>query len=198
MIPCYVIVPGWDSQRRHSWNWFGHVVGLRTLVKSPGAAWGRPDQAGVSLHRGAQYSLQWTSSEKVIFIGRGAQSGKIGAKWLHFPGECSFSCFRRGSVTHVRVNPLCGANKVRTLSKVSVLWHEFGRKWSPGKGWPVRLALRSYQSPATAGFKIEPRRPERWIITIPSSDQWLATIGNHWKTIATNGFGDQKPLKNHC
>ena len=41
-------------------------------------------------------------------------------------------------------------------------------------------------------------RPERWILTIPSSDQWLATIGNHWKTIATNGFGDQKPLKNHC
>ena len=41
-------------------------------------------------------------------------------------------------------------------------------------------------------------RPERWIVTIPSSDQWLATIGNHWKTIATNGFGDQKPLKNHC
>ena len=36
-------------------------------------------------------------------------------------------------------------------------------------------------------------RPERWIVTIPSSDQWLATIGNHWKTIATNGFGDQKP-----
>ena len=22
-------------------------------------------------------------------------------------------------------------------------------------------------------------RPERWIVTIPSSDQWLATIGNH-------------------
>ena len=41
-------------------------------------------------------------------------------------------------------------------------------------------------------------RPERWIVTIPSSDQLLATIGNHWKTIATNGFGDQKPLKNHC
>ena len=41
-------------------------------------------------------------------------------------------------------------------------------------------------------------RPERWIVTIPSSDQWLATIGNHWETIATNGFGDQKPLKNHC
>ena len=41
-------------------------------------------------------------------------------------------------------------------------------------------------------------RPERWIVTIPSSDQWLATIGNHWKTIATNGFGDQKPLENHC
>ena len=41
-------------------------------------------------------------------------------------------------------------------------------------------------------------RPERWIVTIPSSDQWLATIGNHWKTIATNGFGEQKPLKNHC
>ena len=41
-------------------------------------------------------------------------------------------------------------------------------------------------------------RPERWIVTIPLSDQWLATSGNHWKTIATNGFGDQKPLKNHC
>ena len=41
-------------------------------------------------------------------------------------------------------------------------------------------------------------RPERWIVTIPLLDQWLATIGNHWKTIATNGFGDQKPLKNHC
>ena len=51
------------------------------------------------------------------------------------------------------------------------------------------------------------RRPERWIVTIPSSDQWLATIENHrktfgtngfqtknhWKTIASNGFGDQKP-----
>ena len=41
-------------------------------------------------------------------------------------------------------------------------------------------------------------RPERWIVTIPSSYQWLATIGNHWKTITTNGFGDQKPSKNHC
>ena len=33
-------------------------------------------------------------------------------------------------------------------------------------------------------------RPERWIVTIPSLDQWLATIGNHWKTIDTNGFDD--------
>ena len=41
-------------------------------------------------------------------------------------------------------------------------------------------------------------RPERWFVTIPLSDQWFATIGNHWKTIATNGFGDQKPFKNHC
>ena len=41
-------------------------------------------------------------------------------------------------------------------------------------------------------------RPDRWIVTIPSSDQWLATIGNHWKTIATNGFWTQKPLENHC
>ena len=38
-------------------------------------------------------------------------------------------------------------------------------------------------------------RPERWIVTIPSSDQWLATIGNHWKTIATNGFGDKKTIE---
>ena len=55
-------------------------------------------------------------------------------------------------------------------------------------------------------------RPERWIVTIPSSDQWLATIENHWKTIVSNGcqttkplknhlyqwFSDQKPLENHC
>ena len=25
----------------------------------------------------------------------------------------------------------------------------------------------------------QPIRPERWIVTIPSLDQWLATIGNH-------------------
>ena len=55
-------------------------------------------------------------------------------------------------------------------------------------------------------------RPERWIVTIPSSDQWIATIENHWKTIVSNGcqttkplknhwyqwFSDQKPLENHC
>ena len=41
-------------------------------------------------------------------------------------------------------------------------------------------------------------RPERWIVTIPSSDQWLATIGNHWKTIVSNGWRTIKPLKNHC
>ena len=59
--------------------------------------------------------------------------------------------------------------------------------------WPSRARFN------TAKNKTSPvTRPERWIVTIPSSDQWLATIGNHWKTIATNGFGDQKPLKNHC
>ena len=36
-------------------------------------------------------------------------------------------------------------------------------------------------------------RPERWIVTIPSSNQWLATIGNHRKAIATNGL----VTKNH-
>jgi len=40
-------------------------------------------------------------------------------------------------------------------------------------------------------------RPERWIVTIPSSDQWLATIGNHWKTIVSNGRRTIKPLKKH-
>ena len=59
---------------------------------------------------------------------------------------------------------------------------------------------------------IQQPRPERWIVTIPSSDQWLATIENHWKTIVSNGcqttkplknhwyqwFSDQKPLENHC
>ena len=53
------------------------------------------------------------------------------------------------------------------------------------------------EPPPPPGQSVQPR-PERWIVTIPLSDQWLATIGNHWKTIATNGFGDQKPLKNHC
>ena len=43
-----------------------------------------------------------------------------------------------------------------------------------------------------------PGRPERWIVTIPSSDQWFATIGNHWKTIVSNGRQSIKPLKNHC
>ena len=59
-------------------------------------------------------------------------------------------------------------------------------------------ADKYHQAPAFDKEVIDLNRPERWIITIPSSDQWLATIGNHWKTIATNGFGDQKPLKNHC
>ena len=30
-------------------------------------------------------------------------------------------------------------------------------------------------------------RRRRWIVTIPSFDQWLATIENHWKTIGCNG-----------
>ena len=46
--------------------------------------------------------------------------------------------------------------------------------------------------PASMGI-----RPERWIATIPSSDQWLATIGNHWKTIMSNGCRTTKPLNNH-
>ena len=49
-----------------------------------------------------------------------------------------------------------------------------------------------FDDQATSCFGERPR-PERWIVTIPSSDQWLATIGNHWKTIATNGIGHQKP-----
>jgi len=40
-------------------------------------------------------------------------------------------------------------------------------------------------------------RPERWIVTIPSLDQWLATIENHWRTIVSNGCRTSKPLKNH-
>ena len=28
--------------------------------------------------------------------------------------------------------------------------------------------------------------------------QWLATIGNHWKTIVSNGGQTIKPLKNYC
>ena len=40
-------------------------------------------------------------------------------------------------------------------------------------------------------------RPQRWIVTIPSLDQWLPTIGNHWKTIVSNGCRTTKPLKNH-
>ena len=36
-------------------------------------------------------------------------------------------------------------------------------------------------------------RPRRWIVTIPSLDQWLATIGNHWKTIVSNEKTIEKP-----
>ena len=67
-----------------------------------------------------------------------------------------------------------------------------------------------WSSDAPEGYSSS--RPERWIVTIPSSDQWLATIENHWKTIVSNGcqttkplknhwyqwFSDQKPLENHC
>ena len=90
--------------------------------------------------------------------------------------------------------------------------------------WSTRRVI--YYQRGLVKMETSPNRPERWIVTIPSSDQWLAsienywktvvsngcqttkhwkTIGtngfqtkNHWKTIATNGFGDQKPLKNHC
>ena len=38
-----------------------------------------------------------------------------------------------------------------------------------------------------------PQLDKEWMVTIPSLDQWLATIGNHWKTIDTNG----PTVKNH-
>ena len=41
-------------------------------------------------------------------------------------------------------------------------------------------------------------RPEQWIVTIPLSDQWLATIENHLKTIVSNGCQTTKPLKTIC
>ena len=42
-------------------------------------------------------------------------------------------------------------------------------------------------------------RPQRWIITIPSFDQWLAPIENYRKTIGCNGCQTKwlvNPLKN--
>ena len=59
--------------------------------------------------------------------------------------------------------------------------------WTYAGQWSLKKSLVLYQS-----------RPERWIVTIPLSDQWLATIGNHWKTIVSNGRRTIKPLKNHC
>ena len=45
----------------------------------------------------------------------------------------------------------------------------------------------------TAALIIIIIRPRRWIVTIPSLDQWLATIGNHWKTIVSNEKTIEKP-----
>ena len=38
-------------------------------------------------------------------------------------------------------------------------------------------------------------RPEQWIVTFPSSDQWLATIENHWKTIRVQWLPDYKTIE---
>ena len=40
-------------------------------------------------------------------------------------------------------------------------------------------------------------RPQRWIVTIPSFDQWLQTIENHRHSIGTNGCLTKKPLPFH-
>ena len=89
-------------------------------------------------------------------------------------------------------------NRVRRLS-VQENWYNWDHfqcraTREEGSGWEqaggVTIKISNIQNLVN--------RPEQWIVTIPSSDQWLATIGNHWKTIANNGFGDQKPLKNHC
>ena len=44
------------------------------------------------------------------------------------------------------------------------------------------------------GFRVSVR-PQRWIVTIPSLDQWLQTIENHHHSIGTNGC---HTIKNHC
>ena len=40
-------------------------------------------------------------------------------------------------------------------------------------------------------------RPQRWIVTIPSFNQWLQTIENHRHSIGTNGCHTKKPLPFH-
>ena len=76
--------------------------------------------------------------------------------------------------------------------------------------WSTRRVI--YYQRGLVKMETSPNRPERWIVTILSSNQWLATIENHWKTIVSNGcqttkplknhwyqwFSDQKPLENHC
>ena len=73
------------------------------------------------------------------------------------------------------------------------LW-AFSQNW-PISGWCEDIGWVFLLLPPPFRTK---SRPERWIVTIPSSDQWLATIGNHWKTIVSNGWRTIKPLKNHC
>ena len=79
----------------------------------------------------------------------------------------------------------CGAQK--SIFQNSLQWTE----WK--QGFKHRVCPSHFTSWHTTDC-----RPERWIVTIPSSDQWLATIGNHWKTIVSNGWRTIKPLKNHC
>ena len=81
--------------------------------------------------------------------------------------------------------------------------------WGSRGGYPATWSAQGFLKIDSSFFIFDPScfifqssfsylswsRPERWIVTIPSSDQWLATIGNHWKTIATNGFGDQNHWK---
>ena len=63
-------------------------------------------------------------------------------------------------------------------------WHNFISKY---KSWKTQNRWQHCRL----------TRPRRWIVTIPSLDQWLPTIGNHWKTIASNGCRTTKPLKTH-
>ena len=104
----------------------------------------------------------WTWSRRRRQQARDNDAGIPGSTWTE-------SRWDLGGLT-----PFMSTSSKQTCSGM-VLTHETCAKRVHGtlsKLEKLPLTRRKYLSTL-------PLRPERWIVTIPSSDQWLATIGNH-------------------